>query len=451
MSSKVTEGYNLNLTNTTDLPDLAYINELAREKNFEFGGGFTKHPPILSDLFYLFEKEREDGSDFDKSNYLFSKDTIAKEVLERELTESEIAYYGYTLKFLEGLNYESCPGYSPMDKALNTIMYMVYLSEKQNNSNGPQHDPQKKSDKTVSPEQMEELLKEMSNGVPEDSDGGGKKKEKELSKDVISCVRDHLYDLNPTIANIYAKEKVADIPINPHILRDIKIKSYLEEKLGMEVNLERSLKENNSSSRKRIKNLDSYSQVMKASKTQMVLPNFDDKLAKKELTIKQKVLPETRKQIITFMLDDSGSMGSIQKQSYVRATLLKYLEGVMEGKAKMNFYSYESQRYGFREIKDLKDAQELFRDISLRSPCGGGTNIGQILQETIDDIATDQNYHDPEVVICLDGDDFVDPKTLKLKNVRINAIVLGCDNPGLKEICESSGGFYSIEKMYSRH
>ena len=71
---------------------------------------------------------------------------------------------------------------------------------------------------------MEELLKEMSNGVPEDSDGGGKKKEKELSKDVISCVRDHLYDLNPTIANIYAKEKVADIPINPHILRDIKIK-----------------------------------------------------------------------------------------------------------------------------------------------------------------------------------------------------------------------------------
>lgn len=451
MSRSTTEGYTINLTNTIELPDLEYVNELAREKNFEFGGGFAKAPPILSDLFYLFQQEREEGIDFDKNNHLFSKETISKEVLERDLTEPEKAYYGYTMKFLQGLNYESCPGYSPMDKALNTIMYMVYLSEKKNKSNDTNHDPQKNSNQSVSPQDMEDLLKEMSNGVPEDKQDGGNKSEKELSKDVISCVRDHLYDLSPTIANIYAKEKVADVPINPSILRDIKIKSYLEEKLGMEVNLERSLKENNSSTRKRIKNLDNYSQVMKASKTQMVLPNFDDKLVKKELMIKQKVLPETRKQIITFMLDDSGSMASVLKQSYVRATLLKYLEGVMEGKAKMNFYSYESKRYGFREVKSLEDAQKLFRDISLRSPNGGGTNIGQILQETIDEIATDQNYHDPEVVICLDGDDFVDPKILKLKNVRINAIVLGCDNPGLKEICESSGGFYSIEKMYNRH
>lgn len=450
MSRSTTEGYTINLTNTTELPDLDYVNELAKEKNFEFGGGFTKAPPILSDLFYLFEQEREDGVDFNKDNYLFSKETISKEVLERPLTSPEEAYYGYTMKFLQGLNYEACPGYSPMDKALNTIMYMVYLSEKKNSSNDTNHDPQANKNQNITPEEMQDLIQEMSNGVPDDSQSGGKKENKELSKDIISCVRDHLYDLDPVIANIYAKEKVADVPINPSILRDIKIKSYLEEKLGMEVDLERSLKENNSSNRKRIKNLDNYSQVMKTSKTQMVLPNFEDKLVKKELMIKQKVLPETRKQIITFMLDDSGSMATVLKQSYVRATLLKYLEGVEKGKAKMNFYSYESKRYGYREINSLKDAQDLFRDISLRSPNGGGTNIGYILQETIDDIATDETYHEPEIVIVNDGDDHVDPELIKTKGVKINAIMLGCENKNLRRVCEESGGWATCEQMYDR-
>ena len=47
--------------------------------------------------------------------------------------------------------------------------------------------------------------------------------------------------------------------------------------------------------------------------------------------------------------------------------------------------------------------------------------------------------------------DHVDPKLLKLKGVRINCLILGCENPGLKEIAKNSGGFYSVESLYSRH
>jgi len=451
MSNGRTEGFTINLTNTITLPELDYINELARDKNYEFGGGFIKVPPIIEDLYYLFTQEREESIDFDFKNHVFSLDTC-KEVLNRELTESEKAYYGYTLKFLEGLNYPECPGYSPMDKTLNTLMYMVHLS-KSNETNSAQQNPKGNGKTTLDPQSLSDLIKEMSKGVPDDNggDSSSKPSNQALSKDVISCVRDFLYDLSPTIANIYAAEKVPDMPINPGILRDIKVKTYLEEKIGMETSLETKLVENNKSNKKRIKNMSSYSQVMKASKTQMVLPNFDDKLAKKELTIKEKVLPETRKQVVTLMLDDSGSMGSIQKQSYVRATLLNYLEGVMQGKAKLNFYLYESKRYGYKEVKTLKEAQDLFKDISLRRPSGGGTHIGYCLQETIDEIATDTTFHDPEIVIMLDGDDHVNPKEVKSKGVKINALCFGTENPGLKELCASSGGWYVVEQMYNRY
>jgi len=448
--SSTTKGFNLNLTNTIELPDLNYINELAKEKNFEFGRGFYKVPPILEDLYYLFHEEREEGIDFDYKNHLFSPSTI-KEILGRELTESEVAYYTYTLKFLEGLNYADCPGFSPMDKSLNVIMYMTYLSEKNKQTDG-NSDPKGVGKQNLTPEALNQLIEEMSKGVKsEDPSDGGGKGQNETSMDVISCVRDHLYDLSPTIANIYGQDKIADVPINLNIVKDIKIKSYLEEKLGLETSLEKKLVENNSSKKKRIKQMNSYSQVMKTNKTNFILPNFDDKFVKKELTIKEKVKPETRKQIVTILQDDSGSMNCIQKQSHVRAVLLKFLEGVIDGTAEVNFYLFESKRYGYQKVTNLKEAQDLFKNISLRRPSGGGTHIGFILQETIDEIATDSKYHDPEIWIVNDGDDSIDPKSVDPKGVRINAIMLGTNNKNLETVCSNSGGKAVVEQMYSRY
>lgn len=449
--SSVTKGFTLNLTNTIPLPDLGYINELARMRNFEFGGGFTRVPPILEDLYNLFYQEREEGLDFAFENHVFTTETI-KGLLGRELTESEIAYYGYTVKFLQGLDYCNCPGFSPMDKSLNVIMYMTHLSEKNNQSH---QDPKGSGKQNVTPESLNQMIKDMSNGVTppgaEAEGADGKTPNLELNKDVVSCVRDFLYDLSPQIANIYGKEDIASMPINNNIMRDIKVKAYLEDKVGLETSLDRKLVENNSSPKKKIKQMTSHTQVMKTNKTSMILPNFDDKFAKKELVVKEKVKPETKKQMLTMLLDDSGSMNSLQKQSYVRAVLLNRLESVMTGKSKLNFYLYESKRYFYKEITNLKEAQDLFKTISLRRPGGGGTNIGYVLQETIDEIANVPGYHHPEIIIVNDGDDHVDPKSIDTKGVRINVIMLGTTNDNLSKIAKDSGGFCISEKMYDRY
>jgi hypothetical protein len=444
------ENFNVNLTNKIRLPDLDYINELAREKNFEFNGRFTSVPPIIEDLYFLYLKEREEEEEFEFKNHVFSKDTIKEQVLKRPLTESEEAYYNYSLKFLKDLNYRDCPGFSPMDKALNTIMYMNSLSKKNTDSNPTNNNSNQFQ--SLSPEALNSLIEEMSKGIEEPQLIEGKKKDgSETKKDVISCVRDYLYDLSPSIANIYGEDSIASVPINLKILKDIKTKAYLENSLGLETSLEKKLIENNNSKKKKIREMRSHGEVMKTSKTQMVLPAFDSKLAKKELTIKTKVKPETKKQMLTMLLDDSGSMNCIQKQSYVRAVLMNRLQSVIEGKAKLNFYLYETNRYGYKEVKDLKDAQELYKSISRKRPSGGGTHIGSVLQETINEIHDIPGYHDPEIIIVNDGDDYVNPSEIDLKGVRINVVMLGTTNANLKSIAEASGGFCVSEVMYARN
>lgn len=455
--SSTTKGFTVNVTNKADMPDIQYINELAKEKNFEFGGEFTKAPPVLEDLFHIFEQEREEAEDFDIKNHVFSPTTVA-EVLGRPMNESETAYYGYTTKFLNGLNYPACPGFSPMDKALNVIMYMTYLSEQNNKrSSDPTNPVSGGKPGGLGEQALSDMIKEMSKGAPPgltgpgDGGDGGSSGGQELTTDIVSCVRDHLYGLSPAIANIYSKTKVADVPINRRIIQDIKIKSYLEDKVGLETSLEKKMLLNNASKIKKSVQMTSHAQMMKTNKTLMILPNFDDKLAKKELSVTEKIKPETRKQMLTMLLDDSGSMGSILKQSYVRGVLMNRLESVTEGKSKLNFYLYESKRYGYKEVTDLKSAQDLYKNISLRSPSGGGTHIGFVLQETIDEIYNVPGYHDPEIMIVCDGDDHVDPKALDLKGVKISCVLLGTDNPGLKELSTQSGGFYTVEKMYNRY
>jgi hypothetical protein len=47
--------------------------------------------------------------------------------------------------------------------------------------------------------------------------------------------------------------------------------------------------------------------------------------------------------------------------------------------------------------------------------------------------------------------DHVDPKSVDLKGVKISCVLLGTNNPGLKELSTQSGGFYTVEKMYDRY
>lgn len=462
--------FTVNLTNKITLPDIDYINDIAVEKNFSLSRSFKEAPKILSDLYYLFQKENTDPLSFDVKNYLFSSSYIEDNILGRPMNENEKAYYKYTLLFLEEIDYGNVLGITPLDKSLNIMMYLAHLSE---NLSNEQKKKNSSWDGTNSPngngnveipdeESLAEAIKGMSQGVdgiPDPSSGGdgsgGNKRnnQSQLRQEMTKCIRDHLYDLTPSIANIYGKTRPADVPINKGILNDIKVKAYLEQSVGLETGLDTKKVKNNDSNEKETFRMETIDEITKVKKSTMMLENFDDKLVKKDLNIKTKVKPETKKQILYMLLDDSGSMSNVAKQTYVRAVLLNRLESVVDGKSELKFAFYESTRYGFTEVKDKKGAQNLFQKVSLRSPSGGGTYIGNILQETINEIHKDTQtgYHDPEIMIVCDGDDYVDPSSIDYKDVRINVVLLGTENKNLEKIAKNTDGFFICEKLYNRY
>ena len=463
MNNDRSNGFVLNLTNKVTMPDVDYINELAREKNFTLGTSFKNPPRILQDLYYLFKKEQADPEAFDVNNHLFSTEYLENDVLFRPLNDGERAYYNHTLLFLEKVDYGAVIGITPLDKALNVMMYLVHLSTKTNpKGNGKPND----HDSTSNPlpqnvtvpneEALAEAMQEMNEQGPDGGGGDGgavqaPNDQDEEMPDLAKCVRDHLYDLTPSIAHVYGAKKPSDVPINRKILGDIKIKAYLENSVGMTTALDTKKVKNNDSKERDSFQMDNHNQITKIRKSAMMQENFDDKFIKKELAVKEKVKPEEKKQILYMLLDDSGSMGCKVKQTYVRAVLLNRLESVVDGKSELKFSLYETQRYNFEEVKDKKGAQKLYKDISLRRPRGGGTYIGNILQETIDEIHNIKGYHDPEIMIVCDGDDHVDPSKLDYKGVRINVVLLGTTNSGLEKVAKDTDGFFTCEKIYSRY
>lgn len=477
MHNNVSNGFTVNLTNTITMPDVDYINDLARDKNFSLGVSFINPPKVMQDLYYLFTKENDDPETFQVENYLFSREYLEQDVLFRSLNEGEIAYYQNTLAFLNSIEYDMVLGITPMDKVLNVMMHMAHMSKVTNPDENPnandsyeryrnsKSNPKPKKVKIEDEEQMAAVMKEMANtdfsGDGSDgsvsaqgnsrTSGSQQQQEDHISKNITSCVRDHLSNISPAIANIYGAKKPSDVPINRKILGDIRIKAYLENSHGMGTHLDKKKERNNNSNTKEKRQMENHNQITKINKASMAMDTFDDKFVKKELSVKEKVKPKEKKQILYMLLDDSGSMCCLVKQTYVRAVLLNRLESVVQGKSELVFANYVSSRYNIKHVNDEKTSQEIYREISLRRPGGGGTYIGSVLQETIDEIHDKKDYHDPEIMIVCDGDDHVDASSLDYKGVRINVVILGTTNDGLKKVAEQSGGFFTYEKLYNRY
>ena len=390
-------GFSVRLTNPINIPGIAHINELAKEKNFNFSETFTQAPDILKDLFYIFMKERDLGVDFVKAEHLLNRKTIQDKVLGRPMSSSENAYYLYNLNFLSKVKVEEIAGFSPMDKALNVIMFATKLSQEESkyDSTGTSTGEMDEVDETT----LNKAIKKFSAPDERSEDGS-----LELSNSLTACVRNFLGDLSPEILSIYGANNKLEMPVDLKIFKDIKIKAYLENKLGMQETKELKVVEDNSSKKKKHLQITSVSDVSKLSKMKMAMPDFDLKLAKKELTVNKKVSPVTKKQMFTMLLDDSGSMGCVQKQTYVRAVLLNRLEPVIKGHATLVFYLYESGRYDKKVINTVAEARDLYDQMCKRVPNGGGTNIGAVLQETIDEICALPGYHNPEIMIVCDGE-----------------------------------------------
>ena len=216
--------FTVRLTNDIAFPNIDFINELSKEKNIRFDSSFSTAPDILKDLFYLFTKEGELQASFDKSQHLLSRKVIETKILKRKLDKEENAYYLYTLNFLTKVDIQSIQGFSPMDKALNVMMYTSKLNPKEEKGEHDGTGTTEAEETVVTPKSISKSIKHFSEPYTNKKKSEG---EASLSNDLTSCVRDFLGDISPEICSIYGVKSKLQMPVDLRILKDIKIKSYL--------------------------------------------------------------------------------------------------------------------------------------------------------------------------------------------------------------------------------
>ena len=196
-----------------------------------------------------------------------------------------------------------------------------------------------------------------------------------------------------------------------------------------------------------IKRMTSFTQIMNIDLYQRLLPNFNLKLALKDLNVKVPIDKTEHKQKIIILVDASGSMDMTEKQDWVQSILMDRFRYVIAEEAEVYFSYFEERTFGFHHIKNKADVIKFWRTVYNDSPCGGGTDIGGIIK-TLDNEVKSGNFFGtkldlseerPEVLIVNDGQDSIHSNSFEYK---VNAITLMSDNSELKNLCLNSKGKY---------
>jgi hypothetical protein len=202
----------------------------------------------------------------------------------------------------------------------------------------------------------------------------------------------------------------------------------------------------NSVSKKSIR-LKEYEDIFYVDLYQKVLPNFKTKFVTKDLNVLVPVEVERKKQKVIVLVDESGSMQQTDKQKWVTSIMAERFRHVIKGDAEIYFSYFVHRPYElkFIHIKDEKDVEKFWRYWYNSEPCGGGTDIGRIVDAVRGEIQSgkffnlkdDLSVETPEILILNDGQDNANTKNFGYK---VNAISLIQFSDQLKRLCLNSGG-----------
>jgi uncharacterized protein with von Willebrand factor type A (vWA) domain len=194
--------------------------------------------------------------------------------------------------------------------------------------------------------------------------------------------------------------------------------------------------------------MDNYGQITKLyNKTAFVKPDFKHKLMHKELNVRKPI--RYGSQALMLLIDDSGSMSTVPKQTWVKTMLVHHLLEVKNKGAVLYIVSYVTNLTQALVIKKVTEntLNEIYNQLSFNN---GTTDIESCIKKAEQCIVNKRVLNvpiegeRPQILILLDGEDAVNPFKPMFPT---HAFVLGNSNEGLKTVIDNSKGIYKEFKL----
>lgn len=264
---------------------------------------------------------------------------------------------------------------------------------------------------------------------------------------------EHEDDPNEYLRNLFRYEDEPELTDTPYAfadliekdLRFLKYLALLNNKKAF-AKLAGKLHRDDSGKIVKYREIENMSDLTSSNLMQIAMPDFDRKLASKDLYVKTRFIRKDRGQNLIILVDDSGSMSDRIKAAMLKAAIILKIKEISESH---NVYigTFERRIFGFMKIeKGTK-----FEDMTFIRLDGGTTDVNGCIKDAMSQIKSrklssyegeslplsDDHF---EILVINDGQDPVDRRFHP--NIKLHALCLMQSNNNLKNICHRSGGTY---------
>ena len=204
---------------------------------------------------------------------------------------------------------------------------------------------------------------------------------------------------------------------------------------------------------KRVLQMTNYMEIGKISPIQHILPTFNYKFATKQFQVEKGVNVEEAKQCLILLIDDSGSMRSSKKVSWIKALLLNRCEEVVKGNAELYICTFEAELdRDWIVVKTPEEAKKVWEKFtSYFRLSRGTTNLQKAIESATKIIKSGKvptksgeieiTSKNPQLVIINDGED--DVKSTFLPTIETHGFLLQGKHGIMQKFCTRSGGTYT--------
>lgn len=190
-----------------------------------------------------------------------------------------------------------------------------------------------------------------------------------------------------------------------------------------------------------IKKISNYNDILRILPTQYAYDDniFIQKLAKKDLLIRDYQTRRLKKQALYMLVDVSYSMNG-KRNIYASGVALALVRQALSEGSTYFLRFFDNSPHKLHKVKTKKEAEKVINMLVRKPFSGGGTDIQRAIEQAVKDIINNPDkFEKSEIMVISDGESSVDMDKNKLKKqgIKVHSTMIDGRNEDLKEISES--------------